>query len=155
MRKGNSVKKYTVCSGRPILSVPADHMAYCDAQKYPVIIIWKRARYADVTWLNEPFQRSHGWLWQRDDFRADIEERGETIFRRYNRGEKSARAIQHSMMTLYDLTITGAEQAASDLFDMTLSIVAEYQERRENATLIDGDTMKVFSDSRSKADVYL
>ncbi|TKU44570.1 hypothetical protein FDX11_17215 [Citrobacter sp. wls714] len=99
-----------------------------------------------MTWLNEPFQHSHGWLWQRDDFRADIEERGETIFRRYNRGEKSARAIQHSMMTLYDLTITGAEMAASDLFDMTLSIVAEYEERRENATLIDGDTMKVFSD---------
>ncbi len=45
------MKKYTVCSGRPMLSVPLDHLNYCDAKKYPVIIIWKRARYADVTCL--------------------------------------------------------------------------------------------------------
>lgn len=140
MRKGDIMKKYTVCSGRPMLIVPVDHLAYCDGQKYPVIIIWKRTQYADVTWLNEPFQQSHGWLWSRDDFRADIEERGEAIFWRHSPGEKSARAIQHSMMTFYDLTISGAEKAAGDLFDMTLSIVAEYEAKRDKGMFTGGGT---------------
>lgn len=133
------MKKYTVCSGRPMLIVPADLLAYCDAQKYPVIIIWKRTQYADVTWLNEPFQQSHSWLWSRDDFRADIEQRGEAIFLHYSLGRKSARAIQHSMMTLYDLTINRAEKAACDLFDMTLSIVAEYEAKRDKGSLTEGN----------------
>lgn len=124
MRKGNIMKKYTVCSGRPMLSVPADHLVYCDTQKYPVIIIWKRTRYADVTWLNEPFQVSHRALFSREDFRQELEQRAEDIYLRYAT-PNTARAITASFMTLYELESEVAVEAAEALFDMTMAIVRE------------------------------
>ncbi|MEG1214568.1 MAG: hypothetical protein RSE29_25925 [Leclercia sp.] len=114
-----------------MLYVPGDQLEYCDKHKYPVLIVWKRTRYADVTWLNEPFQRSHSWLWSQEDFRLDIEARAEAIFQRYALDKKSARAIHYSMMTLYELPKADAIKAAVNLFDMTLSIIAEYENKRE------------------------
>lgn len=131
MLKKKSVvpRKFISTTGRPMLCVPGDQLEYCDKHKYPILVVWKRTRYADVTWLNEPYQRSHGWLWAQEDFRLDIESRGEAIFQRYSLGKKSARAVQYSMMTLYELTIVDAEKAACELFDMTLEIIAEYEAR--------------------------
>ncbi|MDU6441026.1 MAG: hypothetical protein E6559_14120 [Pantoea sp.] len=121
--------KFISATGRPVLSAPFDHLGYCDRHRYPVLIVWKRHRYADVTWLNEPFQCSHGWLWRREDFREDIVSRAMAIYQRYAQEKKSGQAIQADFMTLYDLTISDAEKAACDLFDMTLEIVAEYEGR--------------------------
>lgn len=130
-KKKDEPRKFISASGRPMLYVPGDQLEYCDKHKYPVLIVWKRTRYADVTWLNEPFQRSHSWLWSQKDFRLDIEARAEAIFQRYALNKKSARAIHYSMMTLYELPIADAIKAAVNLFDMTLSIIAEYENKRE------------------------
>lgn len=137
-KKKDEPRKFISASGRPMLYVPGDQLEYCDKHKYPVLIVWKRTRYADVTWLNEPFQRSHSWLWSQEGFRLDIEARAEAIFQRYALDKKSARAIHYSMMTFYELTIAGAEKAAVELFDMTLSIVAEYTGKRDAGTLPEG-----------------
>ena len=126
-----TIRKFISATGRPMLYVPGDQLEYCDKHKYPVLIVWKRTRYADVTWLNEPFQCSHGDLWRQRDFRQDLEERAEAIFQRYAIWEKSARAIHYTFMTLYDLTIADAEKAACDLFDMTLAIIAEYEAKAQ------------------------
>ena len=131
--KKSSIKKFISSTGRPMLYVPGDQLEYCDKHKYPVLVVWKRTRYADVTWLNEPFQRSHGDLWRQPDFQEDIEGRAEAIFQRYAIGRKSARAIQSSFMTLYDLTIVDAEKAACELFDMTMEIVAEYESKQQSS----------------------
>lgn len=119
--------KFVSATGRPMLHVPGDQLEYCDNHKFPVLIVWKRTRYADVTWLNEPFQCSHGDLWRREDFCRDIEDRSEAIFQRYAISNKSARAITASFTTLYNLIIADAEKAACDLFDMTLAIIKEYE----------------------------
>lgn len=132
MRKPNhGIRKFISSTGWPMLYVPGNQLEYCDKHKYPVLIVWKRTRYADVTWLNEPFQRSHGDLWQQPEFQEDIEGRAGTIFQRYAIRNKSARAIQPGFMTLYELTIVDAEKAACELFDMTLEIVAEYESKQQ------------------------
>lgn len=124
--------KYIVARGRPSLMVPGRHMDYCDQNKYPVIVVWERTVRADVTWLNEPFQWSHGWLWELEDFRQDIEERAGVIFKTHETFDRpvSTGAITASFMTLYDLEINAAHKAAVELFDMTLAIICEYEERR-------------------------
>lgn len=128
----SNIKKFVTATGRPMLYVPGNQLAFCDGFKFPVLIVWKRTRYADVTWLNEPFQRSHGDLWRQQDFQQDIEARAEDIFQRYAISNKSARAISPSFMTLYDLTIEDAKEEACDLFDMTLDIIKEYGNRPQN-----------------------
>lgn len=120
------MKKFTVSNGRASPIVPNDHLAYCDSNKFPVIIVWKRVRYADVTWLNEPFQVSHRALFSRADFRQAIEERAERIYLRYAT-PKTARAITASFMTLYELESELAVEAAEALFDMTMAIIREYE----------------------------
>lgn len=121
------VIKYVVTRGRPSLAIPAQHLGYCDRNKQPVIVVWRRVAKADVSWLNEPYQYSHGALFSREDFRQDIEARAEVIFQKYAL-PKSARAITSSFMTLYDLNIDAAYQAAGELFDMTTTIIGEYEE---------------------------
>ncbi|KYT45587.1 hypothetical protein AML29_26195 [Escherichia coli] len=51
---------------------------------------------------------------------------------RFNRtgiSKRSARAIAHHFMTLYDLKAEDAEKAACDLFDMTMGIIQEYRNK--------------------------
>ncbi|MGM7732323.1 hypothetical protein ACS79Z_12155 [Yersinia enterocolitica] len=123
------IMKYTEGRGRPWLSVPSDHLDYCDKHKFPAIVVWVRKTKADVSWFNEPYQLSHQWVFSRQDFQRDIERRGEEIYLKYAT-PKTARAIQYSMMTLYDLTITDARKAAGELFDMTLEIIKEYETKK-------------------------
>ncbi|WP_244212670.1 hypothetical protein [Rahnella woolbedingensis] len=125
-----TIKKYVEAKGRPCLYVPGDHLDYCDEHKYPVLIVWYRTTKADITWINEPYQCSHNWLFCRDDFRQDIEARAEKIYLRYATA-KTARAITYSFMTLYDLSIPDARCAADELFDMTLAIIGEYTEKEK------------------------
>lgn len=120
--------KYVVTRGRPSLVIPSHHLDDCDQNKQPVIVVWRRVAKADVSWFNEPYQCSHRELFSREDFRQDIEARAEAIFQKYAL-PKSARAITPSFMTLYDLNIDAAYQAAGDLFDMTTAIIGEYDDR--------------------------
>lgn len=131
-------KRYCVTSGRPSLVVPGDHLNYCDENKQPLIIVWARIKKADVTWLNEPYQRSHQWLFACEDFRQDIEVRAERIYLQYAT-KSTARAITHSFMTFYDFSIEDAKRAADDLYDMTVAIIKEYQSRK---ALITGEADK-------------
>lgn len=126
MMNRGKMKKFAECQGRPSLLIPGDHLEYCDRFKYPVNIVWKRVKYADVTWLNEPFQVSHRELFHRDDFRQDLEERAEVIYLRYAT-PKTARAITYSFITLYELEQHSALEAAEALFDMTIAIIREYE----------------------------
>lgn len=118
--------KFKLSPGRPSLLIPGDYLAQCDKSKHPVIVVWGRVRYADVSWFNEPFQLSHRELFNSEDFRRDIEQRAEDIYLKYAT-KKSARAITYSIMTFYELERNLAIKAASDLFDMTMGIISEYE----------------------------
>ena len=119
------MKKFLICSGQPSLVIQVEYLDYCNENKYPAIIIWQRTRFADIAWLNEPYQMSHRDLFSRLDFRHDIEQRAEKIYQQYTTA-KTSRAITFSLMRFYNLDIECVEVAASQLFDMTLNIIDEY-----------------------------
>ncbi|HEA8782780.1 TPA: hypothetical protein RXQ08_000603 [Escherichia coli] len=126
----NSVVKFVSARGRASLLVPVEHLHHCDEKHIPILIVWKRTVYADVTWLNDSLMLIHRDLFEREEFRRDIEERAEKIYEKYSANSKrSARAIAHHFMTLYDLKAEDAEKAACDLFDMTMGIIQEYRNR--------------------------
>ncbi|HDX3846173.1 TPA: hypothetical protein ROF25_005320 [Escherichia coli] len=126
----NSVVKFVSARGRASLLVPGEHLHHCDEKHIPILIVWKRTVYADVTWLNDSLMLIHRDLFEREEFRRDIEERAEKIYEKYSANSKrSARAIAHHFMTLYDLKAEDAEKAACDLFDMTMGIIQEYRNR--------------------------
>ncbi|EBW6364069.1 hypothetical protein DPU24_25405 [Salmonella enterica subsp. enterica serovar Oranienburg] len=128
--KAQNAVKFVTIHGRPVLYVPCKHQDYCDKHKFPLLIVWKRRAYADVTWLNETFQIAHYDLWQRQDFRNDIECRAESVYQKYAaNSHKSDRAVTDSVITLYELTAEDAEKAACDLFDMVLNIIDEYKNK--------------------------
>ncbi|EOO3682893.1 hypothetical protein IOF96_RS05160 [Escherichia coli] len=126
----NSVVKFVSARGRPTLLVPGKHLHYCDENHIPIVIVWKRTVYADVTWLYDSLALMHRDLFEREEFRLNIEERAEKIYEQYAANSKrAARAITHHFMTLYDLKAEDAEKAACDLFDMTMGIIQEYRNR--------------------------
>ncbi|CAR09323.1 hypothetical protein VXS29_06715 [Escherichia coli] len=125
-----SVVKFVSARGRPVLLVPGKHLHYCDENHIPILIVWKRTVYADVTWLNDSLVLIHRDLFEREEFRRDIEDRAEKIYEQYAANSKrAARAITHHFMTLYDLKAEDAEKAACDLFDMTMDIIQEYRNK--------------------------
>ncbi|EKC0433710.1 hypothetical protein OOR98_005247 [Escherichia coli] len=83
-----------------------------------------------MTWLYDSLALMHRDLFEREEFRLNIEERAEKIYEQYAANSKrAARAITHHFMTLYDLKAEDAEKAACDLFDMTMGIIQEYRNR--------------------------
>ncbi|MDS1617156.1 hypothetical protein [Escherichia coli] len=131
-----NVKKFVSARGRPMICIPGNYPDYCDRYKLPLLVVWRRTVYADVTWLNEPFQISHRELWEQENFTRDIENGAEEIFWRYAANNpKAAQAITASFITLYDLTISNAEKAACDLFDMTLALIDKYTTRNAKEVL--------------------
>lgn len=126
----NSVVKFVSARGRPTLLVPGKHLHYCDENHIPIVIVWKRTVYADVTWLYDSLALMHRDLFEREEFRLNIEERAGKIYEKYAANSKrAARAIAHHFMTLYDLKAEDAEKAACDLFDMTTDIIHEYRNK--------------------------
>ncbi|EPC0084730.1 TPA: hypothetical protein PPE51_001355 [Escherichia coli] len=125
-----SVVRFVSVRGRATLYIPDEHLHHCDEKHIPILIVWKRTVYADVTWLNDSLMLIHRDLFEREEFRRDIEERAEKIYEKYSANSKrSARAIAHHFMTLYDLKAEDAEKAACDLFDMTMGIIHEYRNK--------------------------
>ncbi|PJR63514.1 hypothetical protein [Raoultella sp. T31] len=119
------MKQFLICFGQPSLAISVGYLDYCNENQYPAIIIWQRMRFADIVWLNEPYQVSHRDLFSHLDFRRDIEQRAEEIYQQHTTAMTS-RAITFSLMRFYNLDIGCAEAAALQLFDMTLNIIDEY-----------------------------
>ncbi|EEC8910583.1 hypothetical protein E9U92_RS27415 [Escherichia coli] len=125
-----SVVRFVSVRGRATLYIPDEHLHHCDEKHIPILIVWKRTVYADVTWLYDSLALMHRDLFEREEFRLNIEERAEKIYEQYAANSKrAARAIAHHFMTLYDLKAEDAEKAACDLFDMTMGIIQEYRNR--------------------------
>ncbi|MDH7191601.1 hypothetical protein QE609_15520, partial [Escherichia coli] len=59
-----SVVKFVSARGRPVLLVPGKHLHYCDENHIPILIVWKRTVYADVTWLNDSLVLIHRDLFE-------------------------------------------------------------------------------------------
>ncbi|EDU97242.1 hypothetical protein [Escherichia coli] len=70
-----SVVRFVSVRGRATLYIPDEHLHHCDKHKLPILIVWKRTVYADVTWLNDSLMLIHRDLFEREEFRRDIEER--------------------------------------------------------------------------------
>ncbi|EQZ90958.1 hypothetical protein [Escherichia coli] len=66
----NSVVKFVSARGRPSLLVPGEHLHYCDEKHIPILIVWKRTVYADVTWLNDSLVLIHRDLFEREEFKC-------------------------------------------------------------------------------------
>ncbi|EOT8254376.1 hypothetical protein ACRV8G_005309, partial [Escherichia coli] len=99
-----SVVRFVSVRGRATLYIPDEHLHHCDKHKLPILIVWKRTVYADVTWLNDSLMLIHRDLFEREEFRRDIEERAGKIYEKYAANSKrAAREITYHFMTLYDL----------------------------------------------------